>query len=317
VAGNGHGQLTDLRDAEESGRRPRPRHIRELIEDGLIDRTLGLTARGRRALALDRAPARHAEVGIEAAISIRGSVPSRARENLARALTHVAGVAPQPVLHITASLDRHEDLALDRPFVAKATLDVNGRAVRAQVAAASVSEAIHLLEGRLHRNLRTLAEHDLAERREEHLLEPGEWRHGDLPSPRPSYFSRPAAERRLIRRKSYASAPTTPEAAVAEMLVLDHDFRVFVDEASGEDALVHTRPDGVLALRRRNGSGSYVAPFVLDTEPVPTIGVGDAIERLNLTDEPFLFFVDASSGRGAVLYRRYDGHYGLVSPVAA
>lgn len=106
----------------------------------------------------------------------------------------------------------------------------------------------------------------------------------------------------------------TPEAAAEEMLLLDHDFHVFVDEASGEDALVHSRPDGVFALRQRNGTGSYVAPFVLDVEPVPTIGVEEAIEQLNLTDDPFVFFIDASSGRGAVLYRRYDGHYGLVSP---
>ena len=108
----------------------------------------------------------------------------------------------------------------------------------------------------------------------------------------------------------------TPEAAAAEMLLLDHDFHVFMDEASGEDALVHSRPDGVLALRRQYGSGSYVAPFVLDAEPVPTIGVEDATERLNLTDDPFEFFVYASSGRGAVLYRRYDGHYGLVTAEA-
>jgi hypothetical protein len=306
--------LDDLRDAEETGRRPRRRHLRELIGDGLVDGTLGLTPRGRRALALDDVPARHAEVGMEPAISIRGSVPSRARENLARALTHVAGASPRPVLRITASLERHEDPALDRPFVAKATLDVNGRRVRAHVAAASVSEAVHLLEGRLHRNLRTLAEHDLAERREQHVPEPGEWRHGDLAPPRPSTFPRPAAERRLVRRKTYASEPMTPEAAAEEMRLLDHDFHVFTDVAGGADALVHARPDGVLALRRQNGSGSYVAPFVLDAEPVPTIGVDDAIELLNLSDEPFVFFVDASSGRGAVLYRRYDGHYGLVSP---
>jgi len=48
-------------------------------------------------------------------------------------------------------------------------------------------------------------------------------------------------------------------------------------------------------------------------DPVPTIGVDDAIERLNLGDDPFVFFVDVSPGRGAVLYRRYDGHYGLVT----
>ena len=305
--------LTDLREAEETGRRPRRRHVRELIEDGLVDRTLGLRARGRRALALDRVPARHAEVGTEPTISIRGPVPPHARETLARALAHVADAAPRPVLRITASLTRHEDPALDRPVVAKATLDVNGRPVRAHVAAATESEAVNLLESRLHRNLRTLAERDVAERREGQAPEPGEWRHGDLAPQRPSTFPRPAAERRLVRRKTYASAPMTPEAAAAAMLLLDHDFHVFVDEASGEDALVHSRPDGVLALRRRNGSGSYVAPFLLDSDPVPTIGVDDAIERLNLGDDPFVFFVDVSPGRGAVLYRRYDGHYGLVT----
>ena len=308
--------LADLREAATTGRRPWRRHVRELAEDGLVDRTLGLTPRGRRALALDRVPARHGELGVEPAISIRGSIPSRARESLARTLTHVARAAPEPVLRITASLDQHEDPALDRPFVAKATLDVNGRPVRAHVAAASVSEAIHLLEQRLHRNLRALAEHDLAERHEGHVPGPGEWRHSDLAPTRPLTFPRAADERRLIRRKTYASAPMTPEAAAAEMLLLDHDFHVFVDAASGEDALVHSRPDGVLALRRQNGTGSYVEPFVLDAEPVPTIGVEDAIEQLNLTDEPFVFFVDVSSGRGTVLYRRYDGHYGLVSPVA-
>jgi hypothetical protein len=306
--------LADLRDAEETSRRPRGKYLRELVEDGLVDGSLDLTARGRRALALDREPARHADVGPEPAISIRGSVPSRARKDLARALVHVAAVSPRPVLRITASLDRHEDPALDRPFVAKATLDVNGRTVRAHVAAASVSEAIHLLESRLKRNLHALAERDVAARREGQVPEPGEWKHGATPPPRPSTASRPLAERRLVRRKTYASAPMTPEAAAAEMLLLDHDFHVFVDATTGEDALVHSRPDGVLALRRQNGSGSYVEPFVLDAEPVPTIGVEDAIEWLTLTNEPFLFFVDSASGRGAALYRRHDGNYGLVSP---
>jgi hypothetical protein len=45
--------LFDLRNSLQTGRRPRGVHVRELIEDGLVDRTLGLTRRGRRALALD------------------------------------------------------------------------------------------------------------------------------------------------------------------------------------------------------------------------------------------------------------------------
>jgi hypothetical protein len=315
--GASRSSLADLRAAAETGRPPRREHVRALLQDGLIDRTFGLTPRGRRALALDRFPARHAEQGVQPAISVRGPVPPHARDSLARALADVASDAPRPVLGITASLTRHEDPALLRPVVAKATIDLSGRPVRAHVAAPSESEAISLLESRLHRNLRRLAEREIAERHAGHVPEPGEWRHGDIPSPRPSVFARPAGERQLMGRKTYASAPMTPEAAAAEMLLLDHDFHVFADETSGQDALVYSRPDGVLALRRPNGSGSYVEPFVLDADPVPTIGVDDSIERLNLTDDPFVFFVDAVSGRGAVLYRRYDGHYGLVTSNAA
>ena len=155
----------DLRDALAKGRRPRRTHVRELIEDGIVDRTLAPTARGRRALALDVVPASHATVGAFPAITIRGPVRRHAREQLARALDRVAHVAPRPVLRITASLVRREDPALTRPVAAKATIHLSGRPVRVHAEAASENEAITLLESRLHRRLRALADHDLAERR--------------------------------------------------------------------------------------------------------------------------------------------------------
>ena len=40
----------------------------------------------------------------------------------------------------------------------------------------------------------------------------------------------------------------------------------------------------------------------------------EAVTRLNTTNEPFLFFQDAQRRRGSVLYHRYDGHYGLITP---
>jgi len=172
--------LARLRDAVEAGRVPQQENIRGLLEDGLLDGTLSLTARGRRALALDRRPARHEEQAPSPAISIRGPVPSRARAELVRALAHVARVAPRPILHVAASLVREEDPALPRPVVAKATIDLGGRIVRAHAAAATESEAIGLLESRLLRNLRRLAERAATERREGQPPEPGEWRHRNI-----------------------------------------------------------------------------------------------------------------------------------------
>ena len=40
----------------------------------------------------------------------------------------------------------------------------------------------------------------------------------------------------------------------------------------------------------------------------------DATGLLDLGAEPFVFFIDYRTGRGNVVYRRYDGHYGLVAP---
>jgi hypothetical protein len=31
-------------------------------------------------------------------------------------------------------------------------------------------------------------------------------------------------------------------------------------------------------------------------------------------EQPFLFFLDRERNRGALLYHRYDGHYGLIAP---
>jgi hypothetical protein len=31
-------------------------------------------------------------------------------------------------------------------------------------------------------------------------------------------------------------------------------------------------------------------------------------------EQPFLFFRDRERDRGALLYHRYDGHYGLIAP---
>jgi hypothetical protein len=52
-------------------------------------------------------------------------------------------------------------------------------------------------------------------------------------------------------------------------------------------------------------------------ESPPEEPLARAIDRLELSGEPFAFFRDPGSGRGHVVYHRYDGHYGLITPAAA
>lgn len=243
-------------------------------------------------------------------------VAEESKEHALEVLERIAAVAPRPVLHARVVLRLHRDPALERPAVAKAVLDVSGRSVRAHVAARRIDEAIDLLERRLRRNLEDLDELDRAHRHETGEAPPGEWRHGDLPAERPHYFPRPPEERELIRRKTFALAAQTPEQAAFEMSTLDYDFHLFTDADTGEEAVVHRRPDGTTALARITTGVGCGPPFDVDPTPAPVLLVDRAIERLNRSGEPFLFFVDAQTRRGNVLYRRYDGHYGLIEAQA-
>jgi hypothetical protein len=243
-------------------------------------------------------PPRRRETDVS--VHVRG-LSARARLDLENTLAALEHVAPRPLLHARGSLERLRDRALERPVVAKAELDLGVRAVRAHAAAATAAEAVDLLEARLRRSLRELADRSVTARRDE------------APTPRPTFADRPAVERRLVRRKSFAAGPVTPEEALWEMRLLDHDFHLFTDATAGEDSLVYVREDGTLGLKRIAGGGVYVQPFLIDPEPAPTLDVEAAIALLNATDERLLFFVDRETGRSAALYRRYDGDYGLIT----
>ncbi len=61
-----------------------------------------------------------------------------------------------------------------------------------------------------------------------------EWRHGDLPR-RPAA---PPAGGQVLRRKTFALEPMSPDEAAYEMDLLDHDFYLFTDRDSGAGAVV-------------------------------------------------------------------------------
>lgn len=229
----------------------------------------------------------------------------------------VAKFAPRPVLHARIVLRVLPDPALERPAIAKASLDVSGRSVRAHLAAEHMVEAIDLLERRLRRNLEDFEELARARHHETGMVPRGEWRHGSLPTARPEYFPRPPGERELIRRKSFALSPLAAEEAASEMQLLDYDFHLFTNAATGDEAVVYRQSDGTIALAQINPTpAKNPRVFVTDPTPAPVMLLEDAVERLNLGAEPFLFFVDPQTRWGNVLYRRYDGHYGLIERAA-
>jgi hypothetical protein len=250
-------------------------------------------------------------------VATAGDVSERDIELVKDRVVRIAEGLSEPVLLARVKLSVEPDPARARPAVAQASLDVNGTLVRAHVAARTMEEARDLLEHRLRDQLGHLAQHRERLNRTPPASGPGEWRHGDLPTHRPSFFDRPPEERQLVRHKTFAIEELTPDEAVFDMEQLDYDFYLFRDLASGADSLIERVGDGSYRLVRLEfpaiDVGPTAAPVQVADIPVPALTLDDAIERLNVGGEPFVFFVDAGSGRGNVVYRRYDGHYGLIT----
>ena len=251
-------------------------------------------------------------------VETRGKVSARAVGYARSRIVVLAKHTNEPILYARAKLTQAGDPALSRPSVAQANLDLDGRPVRAQATGETMFEAIDLLHDRLLRRLDRMAQHWEARRGGRPTPGEHEWRHGEEPAHRSDHYPRPADEREIVRHKSFALAAETPDEAAFEMDVLDYDFHLFTDVDTHLDALLYRAgPTGYRMARAAPGPvPSTAVALTVSPQPAPRLEVSEAVERLELTGWPFVFFVDAGTERGSVLYHRYDGHYGMISPAA-
>jgi ribosome-associated translation inhibitor RaiA len=228
-------------------------------------------------------------------------------------IEHIA----EPVLFARIKLTQTG--ARERSATVQASVDVNGDLVRAHVSGRTMREAIDLVHTRLRDRLEHRAQHREARRQRSAAPEPGRWRHGDPATERPAYFDRPVEERELVRYKTYVLDHLTAEEAVFDMDQRGFDFYLFRALATGEEALVQRRPDGSCLLTgvRENPARPMSNAIAVAEHPAPVLSLDEAIERLGAHDERFIFFLNRATGRGNVVYHRYDGHYGLIAPDAS
>lgn len=268
-------------------------------------------------------------------VQLSGQIPADVGPYAERRLREAFAETHFPVLHARVRLTHYADPALERPVVGQANLDVNGRSVRVQLRAPTAREAVDLLHDRLAHRLRNVvqraegswedrrARFDVSERQlaGEHydLGDDHEWRHGDEPTHRPPYFPRPPEEREVVRHKSVTPARCGIDEAAADMEDMGFDFHLFTEAGTHEDAVLYrSGPTGYRLAEVTPRPDAELAPHSLlvtvSDQPAPHLSIEEATARMAVWDRPFLFFRDAATHRGAVLYHRYDGHYGLISP---
>ena len=65
---------------------------------------------------------------------------------------------------------------------------------------------------------------------------------------------------------------------------------------------------------RPGGRGPVHAAVTVSEHPAPRLNLAAATARLEALGQPFLFFVSSETGRGNLIYHRYDGDYGVITP---
>jgi len=251
-------------------------------------------------------------------VTSRTAMSPEQKRDAAQRIEALEPLALGPVLGAHVRVERDENPRIALPFHAEGEIDVNGRIVRARAVGDSTEQALHDLTAQLERQLRRTAERRFDRRSETGDGSHDGWRHGDLPAQRSDVFPRPAVEREVVRRKSFALEPMSPLQAAVDMVDLDHDFYLFRDAQTGADAVIHRlREDERMGLITPAGARPDADDRWLALEPdrfSEPVPLQTALQEMDAVEHRFLFFVDVDSGRGHLLYRRYDGHYGLVEP---
>jgi ribosome-associated translation inhibitor RaiA len=250
-------------------------------------------------------------------VVVRGDLPPDIIEYARSRISRLGQYVNEPVFHTRVRLTHEPNPAVGRPVRAQGNVTLKGRMVRAQVAGRNAKEAVDLLADTLKTRLESETFQWENRRGKRPEAEPHEWRHDSPPAERPPHYPRPVEERELLRHKSFTPRRIMPHEAAEDMEQLDYDFHLFTDAETARDAIVFRGgPTGYRMARVSEGpEPSAGDPQVrLSPQPVPRLSVDEARQHLELGGVPFVFFVDRGTGRGAVLYHRYDGHYGLITP---
>lgn len=280
---------------------------------------------GRRAKAERVAPQ------VDVQVTARGDVPVGSATYAVDKVRAVIDRVARPVLSARVRLTLAPDPAVERPATAQALLDLDGHLLRAHVAAPTMREAVDGLEDRLLDQLDRLVPDWESTRGA--MPQPGEWRHSSASMQRPERYPRSPDERRVVRHKTFTLPRTTIDEAAFDMELLDYDFYLFTDLDTGQDSVVYRDPRAAepgaepgappyrvaqlrpLPHQRTEPGRPSAVSYSRSTAPAPRLTVADAADRLDITGWPFVFFENVETGRGNLLYHRYNGHYGLITPV--
>ncbi|MGH3146020.1 MAG: ribosome hibernation-promoting factor, HPF/YfiA family [Rubrobacter sp.] len=146
---------------------------------------------------------------------------------------------------VEVELSHERNPSIPEPEVAEATLFINGSVLKAREASGDMYASIDRMSDKLERQVRRFRGRQI-DRWQGQLKNQPEGARAD---PQPFVVEEEEElETRIVRTKQFQMKPMSPEEAVLQMELLDHDFYVFTSADTGDINVVYRRRDGDYGL---------------------------------------------------------------------
>ena len=257
-------------------------------------------------------------VGPPLDVSTSGRFSASEREQFTDMMWRVLDRVGAEVRQARLRVEHHADPARPSHFSARASVQLDRHQIHARASAPTVGELVDALEHRLRLQFEERADRRDALRRRGTSSPSGQWRHGDRPAPRVGVPARSEDERAVIVRTTWAGGAESVDEAIDDLEALDLEVLLFEEASTRQPAVVWLDDADERHVRLASGvtsngfsADSVAAPVVVDPQPFPVMDLESARTAMML-GEPWVAFCDDLTGRAGVLYRRIDGHDGLV-----
>jgi len=180
-------------------------------------------------------------------IDITEAIREYVEQKIAKAVSHFQALTTEVDVHL--SVARNPRIALSQ--AAEVTVYANGTTIRAEEKSENLYASIDLVADKLARKLRKFKERKTSRTPDKTAVAVAEQ---PLAPPVASAPELPAV---VIRNKYFAMPPMSVEEAVEQLELVDHDFFVFRNRATGEINVIYERNHGGYGLIQPHNNGYH------------------------------------------------------------
>ncbi len=172
-------------------------------------------------------------------IAITEAMRDYVNEKIERAVSHFAQITSE--VDVNLSVERNPRIQDSQS--AEVTLYANGTVIRAEESTENMYASIDRVADKISRQLRKFKERH-GVHKTKHSPKTSMVVGLQEPTHPPDFNRQPELPKDVIRTKYFAMPPMTLEEALAQLELVDHDFYVFRNEATGEINVIYERNHG-------------------------------------------------------------------------